>query len=54
MIGTLFLWVFWPSFNGALAGTASGAQHRAAINTTIAIAASCVSAFVISKARHGN
>ncbi|KAL1139015.1 hypothetical protein AAG570_009076 [Ranatra chinensis] len=46
MIGTLFLWVFWPSFNG---GSVYGdAQQRAVINTYISIAASCVAAFAIS------
>ncbi|XP_068428769.1 rh family, C glycoprotein a [Clinocottus analis] len=40
MIGTLFLWMFWPSFNSAITDHGSG-QHRAAINTYIALA-SCV------------
>lgn len=42
MIGTMFLFMFWPSFNGALA---DGSQkHRVVINTMLAITGSCVSA----------
>merc|ERR1711871_1188713 len=44
--GTIFLWMSWPSFNGALA--AGDQQHRVIINTVIALTGSCVSAFVIS------
>ncbi|XP_018620615.1 ammonium transporter Rh type C-like isoform X1 [Scleropages formosus] len=40
MIGTLFLWMFWPSFNSAIAYHGDG-QHRAAINTYLSLA-SCV------------
>jgi ammonium transporter Rh len=32
MIGTLFLWICWPSFNAAGATDANG-QYRAVINT---------------------
>ena len=32
MVGTVFLWMFWPSFNGAAAATGE-AQHRAILNT---------------------
>ena len=46
MIGTLFLWMFWPSFNGALAGGAP--RHRAVMNTTFSIVASCIASFVFS------
>lgn len=46
MIGTIFLWMFWPSFNGALASDA--AQHRVVINTVFALTASCVAAFLMS------
>ncbi|XP_046657634.1 ammonium transporter Rh type A-like [Daphnia pulicaria] len=46
MIGTIFLWLFWPSFN---AGLAEGdAQHRAVINTYYSLAACCVTAFAVS------
>ncbi|XP_072754718.1 rhesus blood group-associated glycoprotein Rh50 isoform X2 [Anoplolepis gracilipes] len=46
MIGTLFLWLFWPSFNSA---TLTGDdQQRAIINTLLSISASCVITFVVS------
>eukprot|EP00301_Raphidiophrys_heterophryoidea_P003711 c11665_g1_i1.p1 GENE.c11665_g1_i1~~c11665_g1_i1.p1 ORF type:complete len:477 (+),score=144.21 c11665_g1_i1:354-1784(+) len=46
MIGTLFLWLFWPSFNAAMAEDSR--QHRAVINTVLSISASCVTAFAVS------
>ncbi len=46
IVGTIFLWLFWPSFN---AGLAEGdAQHRAVINTYYSLAACCVTAFAVS------
>ena len=45
MIGTLFLWVFWPSFNGALA--TADQQQRVAINTFFALAAGTCAAFLV-------
>ncbi|NXV76078.1 RHD protein, partial [Atlantisia rogersi] len=45
MLGTLFLWVFWPSFNSVL--TVSG-KRKAIYNTYFANAASTVTAFVLS------
>ncbi|EDV19600.1 expressed hypothetical protein [Trichoplax adhaerens] len=46
MIGTVFLWIFWPSFN---AGLASGdQQQRAVFNTYFALAACTCTSFVVS------
>merc|ERR1711976_739625 len=45
-IGTIFLWMFWPSFNGCLA--TGNSQHRVVINTVLAIASSCIGSFMIS------
>lgn len=36
MIGTLFLWIFWPSFNSALLDTPEQ-QHRAIMNTYLSL-----------------
>ncbi|XP_015436153.1 PREDICTED: ammonium transporter Rh type A isoform X2 [Dufourea novaeangliae] len=46
MIGTVFLWLFWPSFNSA--ALKGDDQHRAIINTLLSISASCVIAFATS------
>ncbi|XP_069840787.1 ammonium transporter Rh type C-like isoform X1 [Dendropsophus ebraccatus] len=47
MIGTLFLWMYWPSFNSAVSHHGD-AQHRAAINTYCSLAASVVTTVAIS------
>jgi len=53
MIGTIFLWMYWPSFNGALAPASS--QHRVVVNTVLSLSASCVCCFAASAFfRHGH
>ncbi|XP_068128570.1 ammonium transporter Rh type C isoform X2 [Hyperolius riggenbachi] len=47
MIGTLFLWMFWPSFNSATSNHGD-AQHRAAINTYCSLVSCVVTTFAIS------
>uniref|UniRef100_A0A8C7GSD4 Ammonium transporter AmtB-like domain-containing protein n=1 Tax=Oncorhynchus kisutch TaxID=8019 RepID=A0A8C7GSD4_ONCKI len=47
LMGTLFLWVFWPSFNSAL--TLKGDdQHRAVLHTFIGLSSSTMTAFALS------
>jgi len=46
MIGTVFLWIFWPSFNAAF--TDGDAQTRAIVNTLLSLTASTVVAFLMS------
>lgn len=41
MVGTLFLFIYWPSFNGILG--VGLAQHRAVVNTILSITASALS-----------
>lgn len=47
MVGTIFLWLYWPSFNGVLA--TGNSQHRVVINTVLALTNSCISAFFMSR-----
>ncbi|NXV73020.1 RHAG protein, partial [Atlantisia rogersi] len=47
MIGTLFLWLFWPSFNSAIASEVN-AQSKAIVNTYFALAACAVITFALS------
>lgn len=47
MIGTIYLWMFWPSFNSAI--TAHGDdQHRTAMNTYYSLAACTMSTYALS------
>ena len=47
LTGTIFLWMFWPSFNGALA--THSVRHRAVVNTYFSLAASVASSFIVSQ-----
>jgi ammonium transporter Rh len=46
MIGTLFLWIFWPSFTGSPATMYS--QERVVVNTLLALTGSCLTGFCFS------
>lgn len=46
MIGTVFLWLYWPSFNGGLAGDEK--QHRAVLNTYYSLIACTIVTFALS------
>lgn len=50
MIGTLFLFCFWPSFNAATG--VGAAQHRAIINTYLSISTSVIASIIVAKATH--
>merc|ERR1719319_996819 len=52
MIGTLFLWMFWPSFNGALAPVDNFAKERVVLNTVLALCASCMMGFAMSRLKN--
>ncbi|XP_020025430.2 ammonium transporter Rh type B [Castor canadensis] len=47
MIGTIFLWIFWPSFNSAPTSLGD-VQHRTALNTYYSLTASTLSTFALS------
>jgi len=47
MVGTIFLWMFWPSFNGGAAATGD-AQQRAVINTYYSLCSCVLAAFAFS------
>lgn len=47
MIGTLFLFCFWPSFNGSLTKS-DNARHRSIVNTYISITSSVLLTYICS------
>ncbi|XP_023657262.1 ammonium transporter Rh type B [Paramormyrops kingsleyae] len=47
MIGTIFLWMFWPSFNSAVTEHGDD-QHRTAMNTYYSLASCTLATFGIS------
>lgn len=46
-LGTIFLWVFWPSFNSAPTTLGDG-QHRTVLHTYYSLTASTLSTFALS------
>lgn len=48
MIGTLFLWMFWPSFNAGYFPENGFQRSLIVSNTIIALTGSCLSTFVAS------
>lgn len=48
MIGTLFLWLFWPSFNFGAFATTPFEQSQIVANTILSLTGSCVSTFIFS------
>ncbi|CAI5778454.1 ammonium transporter Rh type A-like [Podarcis lilfordi] len=47
LVGTMFLWVFWPSFVAVLAHQGD-AQHRAVLHTWLTLSASALTSFATS------
>lgn len=47
MIGTIFLWMHWPSFNAGIVTDPAGI-HRAVVNTILSLTGSCASTFITS------
>ena len=55
MVGTIFLWIFWPSFNSAVAVVEGGPSLRmyAVINTVISLTGACLGTFSASALLQG-
>ena len=51
MVGTLFLFIYWPSYNAALA--MQHQQHRVIVNTMGAITASAIGSIVVCRLNSG-
>lgn len=51
MLGSIFLWMYWPSFNSVL--VSGSGQSRAVVNTVFSMTGSTLAAFVTSTFCHG-
>jgi len=49
MIGTLFLWLYWPSFNGYFANREYYFMDRAFVNTVLGLCGSTAATFIMSR-----
>ena len=48
MIGTLFLWMFWPSFNAGFFPTSAYERSVIIVNTIVALTGSCLGTFIMT------
>jgi len=48
MVGTLFLWLFWPSFNFGASAQTPFEQNMIVANTLLSLTGSCVTTLVFS------
>lgn len=48
LIGTIFLWIYWPSFNGGALEPNSAQQQRAIINTIFSLSGATIATFITS------
>merc|ERR1719487_1862705 len=48
LIGTLFLWIYWPSFSGGEQEPDSPQQQRAVVHTILALCAATLATFAVS------
>ena len=51
VVGSIFLWMYWPSFNGALASGVT--QQRVVVNTVLAISGSCIAGACVARILFG-
>uniref|UniRef100_A0AC34R4U2 Ammonium transporter AmtB-like domain-containing protein n=1 Tax=Panagrolaimus sp. JU765 TaxID=591449 RepID=A0AC34R4U2_9BILA len=51
MIGAVFLWIYWPSFNAVVADP-EDARQRAVINTYLSLIACTITTFLVSQLVH--
>merc|ERR1712087_915495 len=49
MIGTLFLWLYWPSFNGYFANREYFFMDRAYVNTVLGLCGATTATFITSR-----
>ena len=47
-IGTLFLWLFWPSFNYGFTAQNSFEQNQIVVNTVLSLTGSVVGTYIMS------
>jgi ammonium transporter Rh len=48
MIGTLFLWMYWPSFNFGVFAVGEAEKVQVVTNTIMSLTGSCLSTFIMS------
>ena len=53
-IGTLFLWLYWPSFNYALVAQNEFEQNMIVVNTVLSLTGSVLGTYIASALSFGN